>query len=89
MTVLLNLVEQFSPWSGIHLNVKRCKITAYILDLHAILRKRDRDDALQARLAHVNLAGRPIGSLAQDEPLLGGYLGTTLTASLFSNAHLR
>jgi hypothetical protein len=52
-------------------------------------RKRDRDDALWVRLAHVNMAGCPIGSLTQDEPLPGGYLGTSLTASLCPNAHLR
>ena len=34
------------------------------------------------------LDGRPIGSLTQDEPLPGGYLGTSLTASLSPEAHL-
>jgi hypothetical protein len=78
---LLDLVGQISKWSGIHLNAKKCKITAFIHELQAIPHKHDRDDALRARLAHVNLAGRPIGSLTQDEPLPGGYLGTSLTAS--------
>ena len=63
MIVLLDLVDQFSKWSGIHLNVNKCKITAFIQELQSIPRKRDRDDALRARLAHVNLAGRSIGSL--------------------------
>ncbi len=47
-----------------------------------------RDDALRARLAHITLSGKPIGSLTQDEPLPGGYLGTSLTASLSLEAHL-
>jgi hypothetical protein len=34
------------------------------------------------------LSGRPIGSLTQDETLPGGYLGTSLTASLSLDAHL-
>ncbi len=87
--VLLDLVDQFSKCSGIHLNVNKCKITAFIRELQSIPHRRDRDDALRARLAHVNLAGRPIGPLTQDEPLPGGYLGTSLTASLCPDAHLR
>jgi hypothetical protein len=43
---------------------------------------------LRARLAHVNLAGRQIGSFTQDEPLSGGYLCTSLTVSLCLDAHL-
>ncbi len=82
IVVLLDLVDQFSKWSGIHLNVKKCKITTFIHDLQAIPRKMDRDDALRAKLAHVNLAERPTDSLTQDEPLPGGYLGTSHTASL-------
>ncbi len=88
MIVLLDLVDQFSKWSGIILNVNKCKITACISVLQAIPRKRDRGDAMRARLAHVNMAGRPIDSLTQDEPLLGGYLGTSLIASLCPDAHL-
>jgi len=87
--VVLDLVDHFSKWYGIHLNVSKCKITACILDLQAIPRKRDRDDALRARLAHVNMAGRSIGSFTQDEPLPGGYLGISLTVSLCLDAHLR
>ena len=45
--------------------------------------------ALLSRLAHVQLSGRPIGTLTQDEPLPGGYLGTALTASLCPDAHLQ
>ena len=66
----------------------KCKVTAYFHEIQSIPRKRDRDDALRARLAHITLAGRPIGSLTQDEPLPGGYLGTSLTASLSPEAHL-
>jgi len=89
MIVLLDMVDQFSKWSSIHLSVSKCKITAFIHDLQAILCKRNRDDALRAMLAHVNMAGRPIGSLTQHEHLSGGYLGTHLTASLCPDAHLR
>ncbi len=76
-------------WSGIHLNVNKCKITAFIHELQAIPRKRNKEDALRARLAHANLAGRPIGSLTQDAPLASGYLGTSFTASLYPDAHLK
>ncbi len=51
--------------------------------------KKDKDDALKARLAHLTLGGQRIGVLNQDEPLPGGYLGTALTASLCPDAHLR
>jgi hypothetical protein len=63
MISLLDLVDQFSKWSGIHLNANKCKITAFIHDIKAIPRRRDRDDAVRDMLAHVQLAGRPIGSL--------------------------
>jgi hypothetical protein len=72
MIVLLDLVDQFSNWSGIHLNVNKCKIAAFINILQATPRNRDIDDAPRAILAHVNLAGSPIGSLIKDEPLPGG-----------------
>ena len=35
------------------------------------------------------MAGRPIGSLTQNQPLPGGYLGTSLMASVCPDAHLR
>ena len=89
MFVLLDLVDQIRKWFGIHLNVSKCKLTACIHDLQAIPRKRDRDDALRARLAHINIAGRPIGYLTQDEPLPGGYSNTSLTASLCPDTQLR
>jgi hypothetical protein len=82
MMSLLSIVQQFSDWSGIKLNIDKCKVTAYIHSLQSISRKNGRDDALRARLAHITLSGKPIGSLSQDEPLPGGYLGTSLTASL-------
>ena len=86
---LLDLVDQLSRRPGIHLNVNKYNITAFIQDLQAIPCKRDTDYALKARLAHVHLADCPIGSLTHDEPLPGGYLGTSLTASLCPDAHLR
>ena len=88
MISLLDIAKQFRPWSGIHFHVGKCKITAYIHELQSISNRRDRADALRARLAHVTLSGRFIGSLTQDEPLPGGYLGTSLTASLSPEAHL-
>jgi hypothetical protein len=88
MISLLDIIQQFSKWSGIHLNAATCKIAAYIHELQAIPQKRNRDDALRSRVAHVKLAGRPIGVLTQDKPLRGGYLGTSLTASLSPTAHL-
>ena len=30
---LADIVQQFSTWSGIHLNVAKCKMTAYIHEL--------------------------------------------------------
>ena len=89
MIVLFYLVDKFSKWSGIQLNVSKCKITAFIHDLQAIPRKQDRDDTLRARLAHADLADSPVASLTQDEPLPRGYLGTSLTASLCPDAHIR
>jgi hypothetical protein len=86
---LLAIVHKFSEWSGIHLNVGKCKVTAYIHELQSIPHKGVRDDALRARLAHITLSGRRIGSLTQDEPLPGGFLGTPLTASLSPVAHLQ
>ncbi len=80
MISLLDLVNQFSEWSNIHLNANKCKIAAFLQDIQPIARKQERHDALKARLSHVSPAGRPTGSLTQDEPLPGGYLGTSLTA---------
>ncbi len=88
MVSLLAIVQHFSTWSGIHLNVAKSKITAYIHELQYIPKRKDRDDALRARLAHVTLACHPIGALIQDETLPGGYLGTSLTPSLSPEAHL-
>jgi hypothetical protein len=88
MISLLDIIQNFSSWSGIHLNAAKCKIIAYIHELQVIPPKKDRDEALHCRLAHVKLAGRPIGALTKDEPLPGGYLGTSLTASLSPKAHL-
>ena len=89
MMTLLNIVEQFSDWSGIRLNVGKCKVTAYLQGLQTLRKKKDKDDALRARLANISIGGTRIGVLSQDEPLPGGYLGTALTASLCPDAHLR
>ncbi len=79
MITLLDVLQQFSTWSGIHLNANKCKINAYIHALQAIPNKTDRDVSLRSRLAHVTLAWRPIGTLTHDEHLPGDYLGTALT----------
>jgi hypothetical protein len=63
MISLLTIIQQFSDWAGIRLNVGKCKVTAYIHELQTISRKRERDDVLRARLAHITLSGQPIGSL--------------------------
>jgi hypothetical protein len=86
---LLSIVQQFSEWLGIHLDVGKCKVTAYIHSLQSIPHIRERDDALRVRLAHITLLGKPIGYLTQDEPLPGGYLVTSLTTSLSPEAHLQ
>ena len=40
MVTLLNIVEQFSDWSGIRLNVGKCKIAAYIQSLQCFRKKK-------------------------------------------------
>ena len=72
MISLLDIIQQFSKWLGIHLNATKCKITAFIHEQQAFRPKRDRDVALCSRLARVQLVGRPIGALTQDEPLPDG-----------------
>ena len=57
MVALLDIVGQFSNWSGIRLNVGKCKITAYMQNLQSFRKKADKDDALRARLAHITLGG--------------------------------
>ncbi len=47
MIVLLDLVDQPSKLSGIHLNVSKYKITVFIHNLQAIRHKRGRDVTLQ------------------------------------------
>ncbi len=39
MISLLDIIQQFSKWSDIHLNAAKCKITAYIHELQAIPQK--------------------------------------------------
>jgi hypothetical protein len=88
MIALLDILEHFNAWSNIHLNVGKCKITTYIQGLQSIWKNKFRDYALRARLAHVSIGGQQIGSLVQVEPFPGGYMGTTLAASLCPDAHL-
>ena len=85
----LQIVEKFSNWSGIHMNIPKCRLTGYIHKLQLIKSKKDRDMALQTRLAHVRINDTPIPVLSQDEPLPGGYLGTALTSSLCPKEHLQ
>jgi hypothetical protein len=88
MVSMLDIVQQFSGWSGIRLNASKRKITAYIHALMTIPRKRDRDEALRARLARVTLANCALGSLTQDEFLPGRYMGTSLISYLSPEAHV-
>jgi len=89
MDALLYIVEQVSVWSGIRLNVGKCRVTAYLQSLQALRQKTDRDDALKARLAHISPGGQRIGALTKDKFLPGGYMGTALMAALCPDAHLR
>jgi hypothetical protein len=63
MISLPDIIQQINTWSSIHLNVPKCKIAAYIHELQSLPPKRERDEALRSHLAHVKLAGRPIGVL--------------------------
>ena len=84
----LDAVNTFSKWSGIHVNISKCRLTGYIHALQLIKRKADRDTALQARLANVRVGSTPIPIISHDDPLPGGYLGTSLTVSLCPKAHV-
>ena len=84
----LQVVDSYSSWSGIRLNVPKCCITGFMQQLQSITRKADRDNALRGRLAHIQVSGQRIKAVSQDEPLPGGYLGTALTASLNPQAQL-
>ena len=88
LKIQLDTVNTFSEWSGIRLNISKCRLTGYIHALQLIKRKPARDAALQARLANVRVGSTPIPIISQDDPLPGGYLGTALTASLCPKAHL-
>jgi hypothetical protein len=85
----LQVVEAFSKWSDICLNIPRCRLTGYLHKLHNIKTTKNRDTAVQTRLAHARIGGTPIPVLSQDDPLPGGYLGTALTASLCPKARLK
>jgi hypothetical protein len=71
------------------MNILKCRLTGYIHKLQTIKSNKDRDVAIQTRLAHVRINDSPILVLSQDEPLPGGYLGTALTTSLCPKAHLQ
>ena len=58
MISLLDIIQHFSMWSSIHLNVAECKITTYIHALQSIPPKKDRDVALRICLSSRH-AGRP------------------------------
>jgi hypothetical protein len=85
----LEAVKTFSELSGIRINIPKYRLTGYIHTLQQIKRKSDRDAALQARVAHVQVGTTSIPIISQDDPLPGGYLGTTLTSSLYPKAHLK
>ena len=51
-------------------------------------KKEQRDEAKQSRLANVRVNSTSLPIISQDGTLLGGYLGTALTASLCPKAHL-
>jgi hypothetical protein len=84
----LDAVNTFSDWSSIRSNLSKCRLIGYIHAIQLIKRKVDRESALQARLANVPVGSTPIPIISHDDPLPGGYLGTTLTASLCPEAHL-
>jgi len=71
MIALLNIVEQFSEWSGIHLNVGKCKITAYIQSLQSLRIKRKGTTPTKPGWPTSPWGGQRIGVLTQDEPLPG------------------
>jgi hypothetical protein len=85
----LEIVNTFSEWSGIALNISKYRLTCYIFELQFLKRKKDRDSALQARLANIRVSHTSISIISQDDPLPGSYLGTALTASLSQKAHLK
>jgi hypothetical protein len=51
----LEIVNTFSEWSGIGLDIYKCRLTGYIYELQSLKRKKDRDSALQARLANIRV----------------------------------
>ena len=53
MLKLVHLVETFSLCLRIQLGVIKCKTNGFIQVLHAIKKRKYRDKALEARLAHI------------------------------------
>ena len=78
----LEVVNTFSEWLIITLNISKCRLTGYIYELQSLKRKKDRVATLQARLANYRVGHTPISIISQDDPLPEGYLGTALAASL-------
>ena len=56
----LEAVNTFSEWSSIRLNIPKCRLTGYINEQQSLKRKKDRDSALQARLANILVVYIPI-----------------------------
>jgi hypothetical protein len=69
MLALLHVVESFNAWLGTRFNIDKCKITVFIHAFQSLRNKKGRDEALKARLSHIYIEGRYIGSLIQDESL--------------------
>jgi hypothetical protein len=85
----LQIVEFYSKWSAICLNIPKCRLAGYLHKLQDIKTKETATRHYKTRLAHVRIGGIPIPIISQDDPLPGGYLGTTLTTSLCPKAHLK
>ena len=85
----VEVVNTLNEWSDIRINIPKCRLTSYTKNLQSLKRKKDRDSALQARLANIRVGHTPISITFQDGSLPGGYLGTTFTASLCPKAHLK
>ena len=85
----LEVLNIFSEWSGIRRNISECRLTCYIYELQALKHKKNRDSALQTRLANIRVGHTPIPTTSQDDPLPEGELGTALTASVCPKAYLK
>ena len=89
MISLQDKIQQIGTWSSIHLNAAKCKLTAYIHALQAIPPKKG-----SRRRTPLASSPRQAGRTPHRRPhagrtLPGGYLGTSLIASLSPTAHLQ